>query len=285
MSKHQENISVVILSYNSEKWIGRCLSSLTNNERKIKEIIVVDNHSSDRTTEEVKKFENVRLISNKKNIGFSGGVNVGIKKARGDKILILNPDTMVNIGSIKKLGECMIFYGADIAGGKLSKRNNDTHNSFVRAPDILTGLFDFTNLRKIIPFDLFHKYHYYLNDKYPSKSKEVDAVSGAFMMVNKKVFAKVGLFDERFFMYLEDIDFCLRARQLGYKVIFCPESEIFHEGGASSDNIDKINHTAWSDSRKYYFSKHFTVFVNTIIQPIFILDDLLTVLWRKIKSL
>jgi len=283
MSSPTNNISVVILTYNSEKHIGKCIQSLLCESNRIKEVIVVDNYSQDKTIEIVKKSKNTILISNKVNLGFAKGTNVGIKKSKGDKILVLNPDTVISTGSIGKLLNCQTRLNADIVGGKLLKNNGSIHNSFVRKPDLLTGIFDFTNLRKIIPFDFFHKQHYYLHEKYPNKGIEVDAVSGAYMLVNREVFESIGLFDENFFMYLEDIDFCVRAKQSGLKVVFCPKSVILHEGGASSNNADKINHKAWSDSRKYYFSKHFSKVENMVIQKVFILDDNLTVLWRKIR--
>lgn len=284
MSTPQKNISVVILTYNSERYIGKCLQSLNGGTKRIKEIIVVDNCSQDKTADIVKKFEEVVFVSNKNNVGFARGINKAINKITGDKVLILNPDTIVTQGSIDRLTDCLRSLKADIVGGKLLKEDGSTHNTFVRRPDLLTGLFDFTNLRKLTPFDFVHKHHYYLYEMPPIIGVEVDAVSGAYMLINRKVFGRVGLFDERFFMYLEDVDFCVRAKQLGFKVIFCPKSVIFHEGGASSKNKDKINHNAWSDSRKYYFRKHFTKPENMLIQPIFVLDDMLTNLWRKIKS-
>lgn len=284
MSIIKKTISVIVLTYNSERHIGKCLQSINREKDGIKEIIVVDNCSQDKTVEIIKKNRGVMLILNKINVGFARGINKAIEKTTGDRILILNPDTVVPPGSIGRLLDCLNSMGADIAGGKLLKKDGDVHNSFVRKPDLLTGLFDFTNLRKITPFDFIHKHHYYLYKKPPTMGIDVDAVSGAYMLVSKKVFENIGLFDEKFFMYLEDVDFCIRAKQQGLKVIHCPKSIIFHEGGASSINTDKINHKAWSDSRKHYFSKHFSVPINIIIQPVFRLDDMLTTLWRKIKS-
>lgn len=283
MSIPKKNVSVVILAYNSEKYIGRCLQSINREINGIKEIIVVDNCSQDKTVEIINKSKGVVFISNKNNVGFARGVNKAIKKTTGDRVLILNPDTIVSTGSIERLVDCLSSMKADIVGGKLLKKDGGVHNTFVRKPDLLTGLFDFTNLRKIIPFDFVHKHHYYLYEKPPMMGIEVDAVSGAYMLVNRKVFENIGLFDERFFMYLEDVDFCVRAKQSGLKVVYCPKSVIFHEGGASSNNRDKINHKAWSNSRKYYFSKHFSKPINIIIQPVFSLDDILTLLWRKVK--
>lgn len=285
MSSIKKTVTVVILTYNSQAYIKQCLKSLKNEASLIKEIILVDNDSKDKTLEVVKKSSiDTTLIVNTKNLGFSKGINTGIRLAKSKNILILNPDTIVSRGAIQQLLLCQKKTDADIIGGRSTKRNGQIHNTFVRMPDVLTIVFDFTNLRKIFPFDYVHKHHYYLDKNYPVDPKNVDAVSGAFMLVNKKVFEKIGEFDENFFMYLEDVDFCIRARQSGFKVFFCPKSTIFHEGGASSRNVDKINHKAWSNSRKYYSQKHFSKVANILTHPIFLLDDLLINLWRKLKS-
>lgn len=285
MSSNKKKLSIIILAYNSQHYIRRCLDSLTSERLLIKEVIVVDNNSSDDTIDEINKAKiTTRIIKNKKNFGFSKGINIGVKSASGDEILILNPDITLIPGSLYKLLDCQKKTSAGIVGGKSKKVDNSLHNSFVKAPSLLTGIFDFTNLRKIVPSDIFHKQHYYLNEKYPTTPKDVDAVSGAFILIKKEIFDEIGLFDESFFMYLEDIDFCVRAKQEGYKIVFCPSATVIHEGGASSKNKDKINHKAWSDSRRYYFKKHFSKFSNIIAQPLFLIDDYVINIWRKLKS-
>lgn len=285
MSSTQIKPSVIILTYNSKGNIGKCLKSLENEKSLIEEVIVVDNRSTDTTLAEIKKSRIVtRLIVNERNTGFSKGVNKGIMQARGELVLILNPDTIIERGAFQQLFKCLRSTKADIIGGKALKTDGGIHNTYVREPGLLTGIFDFTNLRKIVPSDYFHKVHYYLNNEFPTEEKEVDAVSGAFMMVKRGVFEEIGLFDENFFMYLEDVDFCSRAKKKGFKVVFCPMARVIHVGGASSNNKDKINHMAWSNSRKYYFKKHFSKIQNTIVQPLFIIDDVLTRIWQRLKS-
>jgi len=285
MSSTNKKLSVIILTFNSERNIAACLESLMRESTLIKEIIVVDNHSKDNTVKLVKNSKlKTKLIVNARNLGFSKGVNIGVNKSSGNKILILNPDTIIFPGSLARLISCQEITDAGVVGGKAIKVNGDIHNTFVREPGILIGIFDFTNLRKIFPFDYFHKRHYYLEAEFPLNVKEVDAVSGAFMLIERSVFEKIGLFDENFFMYLEDVDFCIRAKLKGFKIMFCPSAIIIHEGGASSRNKDRINHQAWSDSRRYYFKKHSSKIGNMIIQPAFKLDDRITHIWQRIKS-
>ena len=112
---------------------------------------------------------------------------------------------------------------------------------------------------------------------------EVDAVSGGFMLIDKRVINKIGNLNENFFMYLEDIEYCNRARNEGFRVIYCPGAVIYHEGGASSRNKDKINFNAWLWSRKYFFWKNNSLLTNLIIQPIFYIDDFVMKIWRKLR--
>lgn len=248
------------------------------------QIIVVDNSSSDDTVEIIQKDKSINLVKNKKNAGFAKGVNRGIKRACGDLLLILNPDTRLYKDSLVKLVQCLEKTNSGVVGGMAYKLNGSLHGSFVRRPTLGTVLFDYSNLRKIIPGDIFHKRHYYNNLGSVKNTIKVDVVSGAYMLIDSKVIKDIGKFDENFFMYLEDVDFCVRAAKKRHKISVCPESKIVHIGGASSNNRDRINHKAWDQSRRYYTRKHFGKLTNFIIQPIFIVDNLVTILWRKLKS-
>ena len=248
------------------------------------EIIVIDNFSSDNTVKILQKDKNIDLLKSKKNEGFAKGVNLGIKKARGDLLLILNPDTRLYRDSLVKLVRCLEGSSSGIVGGLSYKQDGSLHGSFVRRPTLATILFDYSNLRKIVPGDFFHKKHYYKDLGFVKNETEVDVVSGAYMLIDDRVIKDIGMLDENFFMYLEDVDFCVRASKKGYKIMVCPKSKIIHVGGASSNNKDRINHKAWDKSRRYYTRKYFGVVVNIIAQPIFALDSLVTVLWQRIKS-
>lgn len=248
------------------------------------EIIVVDNDSNDSTLKIVIKEKNITLLKQNQNTGFAKGINKGIRLASGDLLLILNPDTKLYKNSLKNLYLCMKTSGSKIVGGLSYQRDKTVHGSYVRKPNLFTLLFDYSNLRKVFPWDIVHKLHYYHDMGQPRSRTYVDVVSGSFMLVDKKVINKIGYFDENFFMYLEDVDFCIRAIKENIKISLCPESKIFHEGGASSENKDRILHDAWDKSRRYYAKKHFGKLENMIIQPVFATDNLLTKIWRKIKS-
>ena len=277
-------LSIIVVTYNSEQYIQPFLESLTKSIKSNDEVIVIDNKSTDRTVKLVKKYHSkLKLISNRSNFGFANAVNLGINITSGSHVLLLNPDTWVTKDAITVLFKCLTHEGAGIAGGKNLKPNGEIHETFVRRPTIGTIIFDFTNFRKLVIGDYFHKQHYYSNQRFPVKNKSVDAISGSFMLFDRKIIDKIGYFDENFFMYLEDVDFCVRAKSKGVKVIFCPHSKIMHIGGASSKNEDKINRTAWYSSRSYYTKKHFPRHINLLAQRIFKLDELITNIWLRIK--
>lgn len=278
------SITVIIPTYNSEEHIQKCLLSLKRSRITDMNIIVIDNNSKDQTVDRILKLKDIKLIKNKKNLGFARAVNMGIKKAkRKTDILLLNPDTILSGDSLIKLQKCFKTNKAGIVGGKIYGQKKILQRNFVRKPSLLTVIFDYTNLRKLVPGDYFHKHHYYLDKEYPREDLVVDVVSGAYMLISRKVIDTIGLFDENFFMYLEDIDFCIRSRKAGFNTYFCPHSVIFHEGGASSKNADKINHKAWSGSRKYFIKKYFSHYS---IPLLYLLraDDFLTTVWMKIKK-
>jgi len=285
--KNHNKLSVIIPTFNSGEYIHTCIFSLKESLNMIgmdHEIIVIDNNSNDSTVDVLEREENVSLLKLSQNVGFAKSVNMGIRRASGNLFLILNPDTRPQKASLINLHKCMMKSGSGIVGGLSYRRDRTIHGSFVRKPSLLTLLFDYSNLRKIVPGDVIHKQHYYQDRKVPNDQMYVDIVSGSFMMIDKKVVEKIGYFDENFFMYLEDVDFCVRALKENIVVSLCPESKIFHEGGASSKNEDRILHSAWDKSRRYYSKKHFGFISNMIIQPIFVIDSLLTRLWQSLKS-
>jgi GT2 family glycosyltransferase len=280
-----EVISIIIVNYKSEKPLLSCLKKLhKGSELKNFRIIIINNGTGDaELLSKISNFSKVTVIDSNQNLGFAAGVNKGIQATDGGSVLLLNPDTLVNKGSLKKLVRCMCTTGAGIVGGLNYKFNQERHNTHVRRPDIFTYIFDYTNLRKLIPGDYFHRKHYYLNEPLPSKVKLVDAVSGSFMLISRDVIDSIGLFDEGFFMYLEDIDYCLRAIDNGFKVLFCPKSSIKHVGGYSSPNKERVSIESWLNSRKYYVQKYGNLFTNFIVQPIFMIDTGVIRLLRALK--
>ncbi len=287
-----EKISIVTITYNSANQIEQFLQSIWTEKEIIREIIFIENNSPEkyRTKRIYDQYKNnefaikSKFLINKKNNGFGKSCNKGLKISKSKYVLFLNPDTKVKKDSLKILFRHMIEKQADIIGGSCLKKDKELHRTAIRAPNLTIGLFEFSNLGKILKINKGEEQFYYrersmLDNK---SDQSVDAVSGAYLLVRKDSFNRIGGFDEKFFMYLEDVDLGVRANKAGMNVLFCPHSEIWHVGGASSRNKYKIRHQAWFDSRKYYYKKHFGLFVNLIIQPLYIIEEFLL---KKLKSL
>ena len=255
------DISTVIVSYNTKELIIECLDSVQKAASGLKsEIIVVDNASQDGTQDEIrKKFPNVSLIENNKNLGFSKANNIALVKAKGKYILILNPDTKLFPETIKKLIDFFGSKGKDtglvtcrleLASGVLDK---DCRRHF---PTPWVAFTHFSNLSKIFPKTrFFDSYYYgYVNE---NTEHEIDACAGAFMFTTRDALKKVGLFDEDFFFYGEDIDLCFRYKQKGYKIIYTPVTKAIHYKGVASGIKEHTKHLskATKESKKRALSE------------------------------
>ncbi len=253
------------------------------------QITIVDNCSTDNTCKEIKKISRIfigtkiDLILNNENKGFSFAVNQGIKHLKSKNYLLLNPDIFLSNNTLKEVFNCKKETNAGIVGVRTVNVYGKKTGSYFRFPNIMVGIFDFTNFRKLSLFDKWHNY-FYCNDLVVKDNNViVDVVTGGFMLIDSIVVKKIGYFDTDFFMYLEDVDFCLRAHKAKIKTCLC---NIFveHIGGASSNNSDRVKHDSWFHSRIHYFQKHFSFISNMIIQPIFWLDKYLIYLILKIKN-
>lgn len=273
-------VSIVTVTYNSSPQIGNLLSSIAKYAPHC-EIIIIENQSPDahKTKAVCESFLsklNLKFYVHE-NSGFGAGCNFGVSKAHNDLILFLNPDTEITANSIDVLVKHKSATSAHIIAGKALDSLGMMHGSIVRYPDLFIGLFEFSNLGKLLHISNANRYFYYLdiNISDIEVDKEVQAVSGAYLLIDKDSFVTLSGFDEKFFMYLEDIDICLRAKKAGMKICFCPHSTINHIGGASSLNKYKTKLDAWYFSRRYYFSKHSTFLVNLLIQPVFTIEEFL----------
>lgn len=223
-------ISFLVLTYNSERFISKLLNSLFKSledeiQKEIVEIVIVDNNSEDNTIARVKKFKNITLIENNTNLGFSKGINKGVSNVKAEYVVFLNPDTELREGNILKILER--FKDDEklaVVGGKIIDKNGEDEKSAGR----------FHKTFEVILMSLGLDEMFGVRNS-PNKLQEVDFVSGAFMIIRKKIFDKLSGFDENLFMYVEDMEFCYRAKKAGYKIIFDPDLIICHNIHGSSD--------------------------------------------------
>jgi GT2 family glycosyltransferase len=230
-------LSVVIVNYNVKYFLEQCLNSVRKAMEGMEgEVFVVDNNSVDSSCTMVKeKFPEVKLIENKENPGFSKANNQAIKKATGQYVLLLNPDTVVEDDTFRRV---VAFMDKTPDAGGLGVKMIDGKGKFL--PESKRGLptpavafYKIFGLSRFFPRSkIFGKYHLGFLDK--DKIHQVDVLSGAFMLLRKSVLDKIGLLDEDFFMYGEDIDLSYRITQAGYKNYYFPETRIIHYKGEST---------------------------------------------------
>lgn len=273
------DLSIIIISYNTRDLLKKCLESVVDglqttdyglrgkNHRRQKtvdsrpniEIVVVDNASRDGSAEMVKKeFPKVRLVENKNNLGFAKAVNQALRVTTGKSILLLNPDSEVKRGAFDRLLTFEKEAKPAIVGAKLLNPDGTVQPSVFHLPTIKRAIEEYWFGKK----GSFSKYIPLGKD-----ASEVEAVSGGAMLISREVFDRIGFFDEKYFMYFEDLDYCRRARRAGFKVYYLPGAEIFHEHGASGRELAKAD-DQWRrliPSSKIYHGLFKHYLINTIL--------------------
>ncbi len=225
-------VSIIIVNYNQNFWLSRCLERIKSLASRISiEVIIIDNASKISVEPLIKEYEkclNLRLIKNRINIGYARAVNQGIKGARGDYLLIINPDILITTGGLEKM---VSFIKREkttgILGPQLLNFDNTTQYSCFSFPYWFTPLVRRTFLGRF-KFGKRELARYLMTDFDHNGIKEVDWVLGAAMMVRQEDIKKVGLLDEQFFLYFEDVDWCRRFKEAGFKVVYFPEAKFFH---------------------------------------------------------
>jgi len=237
------DLSIVILNYNTPEHLRTCLESLrVEGSTSVSggaiqaEVFVVDNASTDGSAEMVAQESPwVRLVRSPRNGGFAYGNNQALELAVGDAILVLNPDTLLPRGGIAQL---MAKLGqhpeAGVVGPKLLKPDGSIHLACRRSfPTPSVAFYRLSGLSRLFPNSpRFGRYNLTFVD--PDQPIEVDSVCGACLLVRRNVVERVGFLDERFFMYGEDLDWCLRTRQAGWTVRYEPSIVVQHQHGAAS---------------------------------------------------
>lgn len=237
-------ISIIIPSFNTKNLLIKCLESVGKSLQSTdyslqSEIIVVDNGSTDGTVNEIKKLQasspNLVFLENKQNLGFARAVNQGLEKAQGRYLLILNSDTVIENGAIdKEVNFLETHLEVGVVGCQLKNQDGSLQPSGGYLPNLARVFFwmsfldDLPLLKKILqPYHVEDK-DFYTHQRY------LGWVTGAFFLTKREILEKVGFFDEKMFMYVEEVDWCTRVKKMGFKVAFDPLSSVFHLKGASS---------------------------------------------------
>ena len=237
------DLSVIILSYNTKNITDECLRrlqiSVISCQKKLGNkvsVIVLDNASIDGSPEMIKRNHSwVELIESKENTGYSKGNNLAFRKAKYPAVLFLNSDVYVEKNTIENSIEYFKMHNCDILGVKLTFENGDLQPSAGYLPTPLNTILWIFGIGQLL--NPFHP----KNKNFFSKEKKVGWVMGAFFMVKKAIFNRLGGFDEEIFMYMDEVDLCKRAQSKGFKVCFTPSVEVVHLHRASSkDDPDRV---------------------------------------------
>ena len=263
------DLSIVIVNWNVRDLLRRCLHSVmsslqlpTSNFQPPTsnlqiEVIVVDNASSDGSVAMVEEeFPQVRLIANSENVGFTVGNNQGIAISRGRYILLLNPDTEI-VGDALTT---MLAYMDDhpqvgALGPQLLNPDGSIQSSRRRFPTIATAFLESTILQQWFPRNRVTR-HYYITDRPDDEVQEVDWVTGACLLARRETIEEVGLLDEGFFMYSEELDWCRRIKAQRWQLIYLPTARVIHHGAQSSEQVKSFQHIQFQRSKIRYFRKH-----------------------------
>jgi N-acetylglucosaminyl-diphospho-decaprenol L-rhamnosyltransferase len=279
------DLSIVVVSWNVKDLLRQCLLSAAQSLTCAKgrelsvQIVVVDNASTDGSVEMVRgEFPHVRLIANEENVGFTGGNNQGMAVSDGRYVLLLNPDTEV-VGD--SLGEMVGFMesqsGVGALGPQLLYPDGGVQSSRRRFPRFRTALLEGTFLQQRFPHSGALK-RYYVLDGSDSETQDVDWVVGACLLMRRTTLQEAGPLDERFFMYSEEMDWCYRAKELGWRVVYFPRAQVIHHEGKSSEQVMPVRHIQFQRSKVLFFKKYHGRFRGEILR----LYLLATYLWQTL---
>lgn len=253
------DLSVIVLSYNTKDITDECLSrlqlSVVSCQRKLKnqiETIVVDNASTDGSLEMIKQDHPwVKLIALKENTGFSKGNNIGMAKSKHPFILLLNSDVYVEEDSLyKALAYFRVNLNCDVLGAKLKYPTGKFQPSAGSLPNFLNTMF------WIMAIPTMHSFHP-KREAFFSKAHQVGWITGAFFMLKRAVFEKTHGFDENLFLYMEEVEWCKRIEEAGFKIWYVPQVEVTHLHGASSQLNPQKPYIQELKGIKYYFKKYY----------------------------
>ena len=274
------DFSIIVVSYNTKELLRECLHAVVQTVQSSYELIVVDNASTDGSQHMVKEeFTNAILIEHTKNLGFAAGNNAGIRRSKGKYILLLNSDAMTSTGTIDAI-KTFLDSRTDvhIAGCQTLGKDGTIQPSAGFVPDPLRAIFWMLFFDRFpLVSHVFPAYHK-RNVSFFQKERQVDWVQGAFFCFRREVINRVGLLDEHIFLYAEDVDWCWRARQKGYRVIFTPVGQIRHLGQGSSNFVLTRAIRGELEVLPYLYKKQYGSIPSFFLQMLFFVGSILRII-------
>ena len=272
------DVSIIIVNWNTRELLRNCLRSIIAQTTATHEIIVVDNASSDGSAGMVRsEFPDAILIANTENGGFAAANNQGLRMSRGRTVLLLNPDTIILGGAIDRmLGWLDRHPGVGCVGCQVLEGPGVIQRTCFADPNLLDFVIVEFGLIRLAPWSSFFGRSWYTNWDRRSE-REVDVVSGMFMLVPRTVMDHVGLLDDAFFVYAEESDWCRRIRKAGYPCVFTPEAQIIHlDGGSkSTSQIRSRMYVQMQKSHLIYARKHSSALGFAVVRFLYLISSVL----------
>lgn len=248
-------ISIIIVSWNTTGFLENCLASiLANPPASPFDIWVVDNASSDHSARMVRqKFPQVHLIENRENVGFARANNQAIQRCTGKYVLLLNPDTIVAADALQALVKFLDLHPkAGAAGARILNPDGSLQISSHPQPTLSRELWRMFHLDALSPYAAYPRTKWET-----TQPQEVDVLMGACLLVRKEVLDQVGILDENYFIYSEEVDLCYRIQRAGWRIYWVPQAEIVHFGGQSTQQASTEMFLNLYQSKIQYFRKHY----------------------------
>lgn len=252
-----QDLSIVIVSWNVRDLLANCLNTIDRGRGDLDlEVIVVDAGSVDGSPDMVQEqFAWIKLVAESENVGFPRGNNIGINRAHGRHVMLLNPDTEVSGDALSQLVAYLDKHpNVGVVSGMLRNPDGSIQSSRRRFPTFKTAVFESTWFEPYAPKSLLRDY--YAEDLPLDEPVDVDWLTGASLMVRREVFDQVGLMDEAYFMYSEELDWCRRIKDAGWRIVFLPTAEIIHHVGKSSEQAIIRRHIDFNRAKLRYFRKY-----------------------------
>ncbi|NLF66706.1 MAG: glycosyltransferase family 2 protein [Chloroflexi bacterium] len=252
-----EDLTIVVVSWNVRDLLRGCLASIDRGRGDLAlQVIVVDSASTDSSAEMVAaEFPWVELIASAENVGFPAGNNLGLVRARGRHVFLLNPDTEVIGDALSTLVAYLDAHpDVGVVGPQLLNADGTVQSSRRRFPTLATAFFESTWLERLAPRRLLDRY--YVLDRPDGETSDVDWVVGAALMVRQSVVQQVGALDAAYFMYSEELDWCRRIRDAGWRVVYLPAAQVVHHYGKSSEQAVTARHINFQRAKLRYFRKY-----------------------------
>ena len=257
------DVSVILLTRNTRQQTREAIESvLSSADSLTKEILVIDNASTDDTPQVLPKlFPQIRYSRMERNLGFARGVNFAAREAQGDFLLLLNSDARLASDALSLALDWMRAHPrCGIAGGQLYHPDGRKQNSIANFPTLATELLNTFLLRRLWP------------GRYPGKEQEfhepmeVESVIGAFFLIRRSVWDQLGGLDERYFFFIEETDFCLRARQAGFATTHLPQVHVWHGQGQTAKQTLAAARIEFWKSRYAFFTRHYGLATRAILR-------------------